>query len=185
APITVQNVVTYNVVIGVDNSDLRLRPGMTANVSIIVASRENVLRVPNPALRFKPTLLVKGDDKAGSSQVLAADKRDGGRKGSLAAPASRDGADEPARLPGPRENLSLGRDGRPRLAGGVADDRHRRVCGRHGGLGFRQIHLDEHPRVPRRPDGRHLYLGGDRRLYVGGKSPCRDPQQHDRLGISG
>src|SRR2546427_6596815 len=48
------NVVTYNVVIGVDNSDLRLRPGMTANVSIIVASRENVLRVPNPALRFKP-----------------------------------------------------------------------------------------------------------------------------------
>src|SRR2546427_3973592 len=54
APITVQNVVTYNVVIGVDNSDLRLRPGMTANVSIIIARRENVLRIPNQALRFKP-----------------------------------------------------------------------------------------------------------------------------------
>jgi len=95
APITVQNVVTYNVVIGVDNSDLRLRPGMTANVSIIVASRENVLRVPNPALRFKPTLLVKGDDKAGSSQVLAADKRDGGRKGSLPGTGGRDAKAKP------------------------------------------------------------------------------------------
>jgi len=95
APITVQNVVTYNVVIGVDNSDLRLRPGMTANVSIIVASRENVLRVPNPALRFKPTLLVKGDDKAGSSQVLAADKRDGGRKGGLPGAGGRDAKAKP------------------------------------------------------------------------------------------
>src|SRR5207253_3879696 len=56
APITVQNVVTYNVVIGVDNPDLQLRPGMTASVSIIVARREDVLRIPNQALRFKPTL---------------------------------------------------------------------------------------------------------------------------------
>ena len=95
APITVQNVVTYNVVIGVDNTDLRLRPGMTANVSIIVASRENVLRVPNPALRFKPTLLVQGDDKAGSSQVLAADKRDGGRKGGLPGAGGRDAKVKP------------------------------------------------------------------------------------------
>jgi HlyD family secretion protein len=57
APITVQNVVTYNVVIGVDNSDLRLKPGMTANVSIFVERRDNVLKVPNGALRFKPTLV--------------------------------------------------------------------------------------------------------------------------------
>jgi HlyD family secretion protein len=56
APITVQNVVTYNVVIGVDNSDLRLKPGMTANVSIVVERRDDVLRLPNTALRFKPTL---------------------------------------------------------------------------------------------------------------------------------
>ena len=56
APITVQNVVTYNVVIGVDNDDLRLKPGMTANVSIVVERRDDVLRVPNAALRFKPTL---------------------------------------------------------------------------------------------------------------------------------
>ena len=56
APITVQNVVTYNVVIGVDNTDLRLKPGMTANVSIIIDRREDVLKVPNAALRFKPAL---------------------------------------------------------------------------------------------------------------------------------
>src|SRR6476620_8393934 len=54
APIAVQNVVTYNVVIGVDNKDLRLKPGMTANVSIVVAQRDNVLKVPNAALRFVP-----------------------------------------------------------------------------------------------------------------------------------
>jgi HlyD family secretion protein len=54
APINVQNVVTYNVVIGVENKDLRLKPGMTANVSIVVAQRDNVLKVPNSALRFVP-----------------------------------------------------------------------------------------------------------------------------------
>jgi HlyD family secretion protein len=57
APITVQNVVTYNVVIGVDNNDLRLKPGMTANVSIVVDRRDDVLKVPNAALRFKPALV--------------------------------------------------------------------------------------------------------------------------------
>jgi HlyD family secretion protein len=56
APITVQNVVTYNVVVGVDNNDLRLKPGMTANVSIVVDRRDDVLKVPNAALRFKLAL---------------------------------------------------------------------------------------------------------------------------------
>ena len=55
APITVQNVVTYDVVVKVDNSDLKLKPGMTANVSIIVASKDGVLKIPNAALRFKPS----------------------------------------------------------------------------------------------------------------------------------
>ena len=56
APITVQNVVTYNVVVGIDNNDLRLKPGMTANVSIVVDRRDDVLKVPNAALRFKAAL---------------------------------------------------------------------------------------------------------------------------------
>jgi HlyD family secretion protein len=54
SPITVQNVVTYDTVIGVNNPDLKLKPGMTANVSIIIAERSDVLKVPNAALRFRP-----------------------------------------------------------------------------------------------------------------------------------
>jgi HlyD family secretion protein len=54
APIIVQNVVTYDVVIQVKNPDLKLRPGMTANASILVAHKENILRIPNAALRFRP-----------------------------------------------------------------------------------------------------------------------------------
>jgi len=54
APVTVLNVVTYDVIVGVDNTDLRLRPGMTANVTITTAHREDALRVPTRALRFRP-----------------------------------------------------------------------------------------------------------------------------------
>src|ERR1700730_3903970 len=54
APITVQNVVTYDTVIGVNNSDLKLKPGMTANVSIIVAHSDNALQIKNAAFRFRP-----------------------------------------------------------------------------------------------------------------------------------
>src|SRR4029077_9380396 len=54
APITVQNVVTYDTVIGVENKDLKLKPGMTANVSIIVAHKDDVLQIKNAALRFRP-----------------------------------------------------------------------------------------------------------------------------------
>jgi HlyD family secretion protein len=53
-PTTVQNVVTYNTIIGVDNADGRLMPGMTATVSVIVRESENALRLPAAALRFRP-----------------------------------------------------------------------------------------------------------------------------------
>ncbi|MGH7230012.1 MAG: efflux RND transporter periplasmic adaptor subunit [Nitrospiraceae bacterium] len=89
APISVQNVVTYNVVIGVDNKDLRLKPGMTANVSIIVARNDHALKVPNAALRFSPA---------------KAERAEGGFPGDRPAPAS----------PSSRSN-----DPRPDLVGGV------------------------------------------------------------------
>jgi len=54
APINVQNVVTYDVVVAVDNPELELKPGMTATVAIITAERDDVLRVPLRALRFHP-----------------------------------------------------------------------------------------------------------------------------------
>jgi HlyD family secretion protein len=71
SPQTVQNVVTYDAVIDVENPDLKLKPGMTANVTFVYAQKANALRVPNPALRFTPTpeqLAAKGP----SSSALAA-----------------------------------------------------------------------------------------------------------------
>lgn len=54
AATTVQNVVTYDVVISVNNDDLKLKPGMTANVSVVIAQRDSILKIPNAALRFRP-----------------------------------------------------------------------------------------------------------------------------------
>ncbi len=61
APITVQNVVTYDTVIGVGNPDLKLKPGMTANVSIIIAHKDNVLQMKNAALRYRPAEATPGE----------------------------------------------------------------------------------------------------------------------------
>jgi HlyD family secretion protein len=55
AATTVQSVVTYDAVVDVDNPDLKLRPGMTANVSFVVTDRPDVVRIPNAALRFRPS----------------------------------------------------------------------------------------------------------------------------------
>jgi len=60
APITVQNVVTYDVVIKMDNPDLQLKPGMTANVSIVLSIKKGVLKLSNAALRFSPDAKDKG-----------------------------------------------------------------------------------------------------------------------------
>ena len=74
-PVTVQNVVTYQTVIEVPNPDLRLKPGMTANVNIEIARRNNVLRLPAGALRFRPT----NDIFAALGQQPPADLVNGGR----------------------------------------------------------------------------------------------------------
>lgn len=72
APVITQNVVTYTVIIDVDNNDLKLMPGMTATVSIEVASKEDVLRVPIQAVRFTPP--------ADVLETLAADTSSGERR---------------------------------------------------------------------------------------------------------
>ena len=67
APQTLQNVVTYDAVIDVDNDELKLKPGMTANVTFVYAERRDVLRVPKAALRFRPPaeLVASGGDAGG------------------------------------------------------------------------------------------------------------------------
>ncbi|MBI4688002.1 MAG: efflux RND transporter periplasmic adaptor subunit [Nitrospirae bacterium] len=66
APIVVQNVVTYDVVIKVDNSELKLKPGMTANVSIVTSSKKDILKLPNAALRFSPNKKAKNAEHKGA-----------------------------------------------------------------------------------------------------------------------
>jgi HlyD family secretion protein len=66
APINVQNVITYTVLLTAQNTDLKLLPGMTANTSIITEQKEKVLRLPNAALRFKmPSTESESYSKAG------------------------------------------------------------------------------------------------------------------------
>jgi len=81
APISVQNVVTYNVVIGVDNRDLRLKPGMTANVSIVVASKDQALKLPNAALRFTPPKPDRQEGRAPGATGSQAARPAAGRSG--------------------------------------------------------------------------------------------------------
>ncbi|HZX81318.1 MAG TPA: efflux RND transporter periplasmic adaptor subunit [Lysobacter sp.] len=73
---TTNNVVTYPVVIEVDNRDGKLLPGMTANAEIEVSNRENVLRVANAALRYKP-----GDEEAAALQAQSGSSPGAGRMG--------------------------------------------------------------------------------------------------------
>ncbi|MEK9968923.1 MAG: efflux RND transporter periplasmic adaptor subunit [Ferrovibrio sp.] len=71
SPQVVQNVVTYTVVISADNRDLRLLPGMTANVKIVTDRRDHALKVPNAALRFRPPAGMKIDNAAGAPAPAA------------------------------------------------------------------------------------------------------------------
>jgi HlyD family secretion protein len=85
----VQNVVTYDTIIDFDNPELKLFPGMTAYVTIPVATAENVVKVPNAALRFKPDLppdeLRKLYEKAGIAEEAGS-----GTSGGKSKPATED-----------------------------------------------------------------------------------------------
>jgi HlyD family secretion protein len=77
---TLQNVVTYDAVIDVDNSDKALRPTMTANVTFVYATKTDVVRMPNAALRFKPdaatlAAMTAGGASPGGRDDLAPDQR--------------------------------------------------------------------------------------------------------------
>ena len=69
APQVIQNVVTYNTVVAVSNTDLKLKPGMTANVKLLVARRENALLVPNAAFRVRLDGVAggSGEQRAGAA----------------------------------------------------------------------------------------------------------------------
>ncbi len=74
APIIVQNVVTYDVVILVENKDLKLKPGMTANVTVMIAHRDGALKIPNAALRFRPDSAKRESGKGGGPPQKAGEQ---------------------------------------------------------------------------------------------------------------
>jgi len=108
APQTVQNVVTYDAVIDVDNPELKLKPGMTANVTFIYAEKNDVVRVPNSALRFRaPADLTKKAEPATSAPNAASPEP------GAAASAERQGSSDR-----PRQVRGEGRGGEGRSGGG-------------------------------------------------------------------
>jgi HlyD family secretion protein len=81
APQTLSNVVTYDVVLDVDNPELKLRPGMTANVLILIVQRTQVVAVANEALRFRPAARPGASAAARSRPQLAQARRSTFHKG--------------------------------------------------------------------------------------------------------
>jgi HlyD family secretion protein len=81
APIMVQNVVTYDAVVGVDNKDLLLKPGMTANLEFLVNRKSGILRIPNAALRFKPPSEKQPPQTSARQSAGAGGDGRGGRRG--------------------------------------------------------------------------------------------------------
>lgn len=81
APQVVQNVVTYDAVIDVANPDLKLKPGMTATVSVVTDRRRDVLSVPNSALRFRPDGVPPGGAAAAAAAGGQRERRQGGGSG--------------------------------------------------------------------------------------------------------
>lgn len=73
SPQTVQNVVTYDVVVGVDNTDLALKPGMTASTQIVTDQRTDVVRVPDQALRYIPGVAIMSNEPVGAHLWLLRD----------------------------------------------------------------------------------------------------------------
>jgi HlyD family secretion protein len=102
-PVVVQNVTTYGTVIDVPNPQLKLKPGMTANVKVEIAKRTNVLRIPNPALRFRPTaelFAALNQEMPPEAQSSAARRAGQGRAGTAAgATATPGSATPPATAP--------------------------------------------------------------------------------------
>ena len=135
-PQTIQNVVSYNTIITVDNSEQKLMPGMTATVSIIVRKAENVLRAPAAAARFRPEGFVVEREKGGqagggagspgNTAVQAADRSgaSGGARGG-APPEGRGQGDKSDRGDSRRALVfTLGEGGKPepsRVRVGLSD----------------------------------------------------------------
>jgi len=106
SPQTVQNVVTYNVILSIENRDMKLKPGMTANITIAVAHRDNVLKVPNAALRYNPPNAAQQPSTASSSGGAPPDGMRGQGRGRSSLAADR-APSTPSKPAAKTESVSL------------------------------------------------------------------------------
>lgn len=132
-PVNVQNVVTYNVVINVENPEQTLKPGMTANLTITIDERNHVLKVPNSALRFRPQNANAAGGNAGGQgqgqgQGQGRRRQGNGQQGDSAQGGGNDSNFAPATapvLPGQTRIVwVMGQDGKPqsrRIKVGLSD----------------------------------------------------------------
>jgi len=124
---TIQNVVTYTGVIRVENRDMALLPGMTANLQVVTEDRQNVLRVPNAALRFRPV----GATSATAGPAATPEARPAGRAGGRAGAAALRERIETELQPTPEQKQAIseffqqrrGGGGREAMAGLSPDER--------------------------------------------------------------
>ena len=134
-PVIVLNVVNYKVVVQVSNDELKLRPGMTANVTIQTQSREDVLKVPSAALRFNPTAFMPTDDAAAAKSKGPGDANSQGGKSGPGGFGPRGPAGSPSRGMVARRDdriWILGPDGKPKaltVKVGIADGQATEISG--------------------------------------------------------
>src|SRR5215813_9665591 len=174
SPQNVQNVVTYNVVIDVRNPDLKLKPGMTANLTITIAERQDALKVPNAALRFRPQgmtpekmreLFHGGETQAGPGAGTEAGKegaKDAAPKDAVAKDAGQNAGRGAPQQAGNIERRGNQADGQQR---GMDGGERRRAGGDGGG----QSGSD----------------GGGERRHWGGRGNQSDPQRADAQRADG
>jgi HlyD family secretion protein len=138
APQVVQNVVTYDAVIDVSNDDLKLKPGMTATVSVITDRRRDVLAVPNAALRFRPDNAAgaSGPGAGAAGNAAGGERRQGGQ-GGQGRRWNRDNPDsanegEVAAPEAPKRTLYVLVEGKPaprEVTAGITDGRVTEITG--------------------------------------------------------
>lgn len=189
AATTNQNVVSYTTVVEVDNSDLKLRPGMTANASIIIAERKGVLRVPNAALRFRPPAgaVILGETNAPASDKPAVELATSGPFAGLPIPPWQ--AKGERRRPTEEERKAyeetLTPEQKEKYQQVIAEMRARFAGGGGGGGGSEGGERRERPRrsEPEGPRTQTIYLAEKVKSAMGAEETALKPVTV-KLGIS-
>jgi HlyD family secretion protein len=193
SPQNVQNVITYNVVIDVNNPELKLKPGMTANLTITIAERQDTLKIPNAALRFRPQgmtpekmreLFRGGDHQANSRGTRPEANKDANKDADKDAAGAKDAAMKGAQANNQQQGTDGGERRRRGGRGNQADGQQGQQGGtdgaRRGAAGAPVASVTATPPVPATTP---IQEGQVRIVWVLG--PDKQPQpRRVRLGIT-